>query len=80
MTATGSLVEADADVAVAGSVDRVPDALSRLAPGGRLVAVAATEEQARRAAADGGLVLSHAEPVGAVVAWCAVLPLSRARR
>lgn len=72
MAQTAVLVEADADVAVAASAADVADAVDRLAPGGRLVAVAADEDQARRAAAARGLQLGHTERVGSLVAWTAV--------
>lgn len=74
LAACGSddLVDTDARVAVAGAPHDVPLALSRLAPGGRLVALAADAGAARRVAAAAGLVLRHVEPVGRLVAWSAL--------
>ena len=71
---TDELVDADARVVVAGAAYEVPTALARLAPGGRLVAVAADAAAARRVAAAAGLELRHVEQVGARVAWSAVRP------
>jgi len=79
MSGTDALVDGAASVAVAGAASDVPLAVSRLAPGGRLVALAADAAAARRVAADRGLDLRHVEPLGRVVAWSAVLPLSTAR-
>ncbi|MFP5218955.1 MAG: hypothetical protein ACLGIG_04360 [Actinomycetes bacterium] len=75
MSGTDELVDADARVAVAGAAHDVPLAVSRLAPGGRLVAVAADAGAARRVAAAHGLDLRHIEPVGRMVAWSAVRPV-----
>jgi protein-L-isoaspartate O-methyltransferase len=71
---TEELVEADARVVVAGAAYEVPTALTRLAPGGRLVGVAADAAAAQRVCAGAGLVLRHVERVGARVAWSATLP------
>lgn len=73
LAATGStaLVEHDAAVVVAGAAFEVPTALTRLAAGGRLVAVAADAPAARRVAAAAGLVVRHVEQVGPRVAWSA---------
>lgn len=74
MSGTDELVDGDARVVVAGAAHDVPLAVSRLAPGGRLVAVAADAGAARRVAAAHGLELRHVEPVGRVVAWSALRP------
>jgi hypothetical protein len=71
---TACLVGGDAVVVVAGAAHDVPVAVSRLAPGGRLVAVAADEAAARRVAAATGLQVRHVEPFGTQVAWSAVRP------
>ena len=73
---TEALAAEDARVVVAGAAHDVPTALTRLAPGGRLVAVAADAGAARRVAAASGLDLLHVEPVGRMVAWSAVRPLA----
>lgn len=73
-SATTALVDADARVVVAGAAFDVPLALGRLAPGGRLVAVAADAAAAARVAAASGLELRHVEGVGRRVAWSAVRP------
>jgi protein-L-isoaspartate O-methyltransferase len=70
------LATGDARVVVAGAAHDVPTALGLLAPGGRLVAVAADAGAARRVAAGAGLDLRHVEPVGRMVAWSAVRPLA----
>ena len=49
-------------------------ALRLLAPGGRLVSLAADAGAARDAAASLGLALRHVEPLGDRVAWSAVRP------
>lgn len=72
---TTELVEADAAVVVAGAAYEVPTALLLLAPGGRLVAVAADAAAARRVAGAAGLDLRYVEKVGARVAWSAARPL-----
>jgi hypothetical protein len=66
-------VDDDADVVVAGAAHDVPLAVTRLAGGGRLVAVAADAGAARRVASGQGLDLRHVQPLGRVVAWSAVL-------
>lgn len=73
-SATDELVDDDAAVVVAGAAFEVPTALARLAPGGRLVAVAADTAAAKRTAAAYGLELRHVEPVGGRTAWSAVKP------
>lgn len=72
---TDALVEGDAQVVVAGAAHDVPVALSRLAPGGRLVALAADAAAARRVAAAAGLQFGHVERLGRLVAWSARRPL-----
>lgn len=71
----GALVEREAQVVVAGAAHDVPVALTRLAPGGRLVALAADAGAAQRVAAAAGLQLGHVERVGPLVAWSARRPL-----
>ncbi len=71
---TAELVDADAAVVVAGAAYEVPLALQLLAPGGRLVAVAADAAAARRTAAAHGLDLRHVERAGARWAWSATAP------
>jgi hypothetical protein len=73
---TTELVDAEAAVAVAGAAYEVPTALTMLAPGGRLVAVAADAAAAERVATAAGLELRHVERVGPRVAWSAVRPLA----
>jgi hypothetical protein len=72
---TAALVQRDAQVVVAGAAHDVPVALGRLAPGGRLVALAADAAAARRVAGSAGLQVRHVEPLGSGVAWSAVRPL-----
>lgn len=74
MSGTDALVDADARVVVAGAAYEVPTALTRLAEGGRLVAVAADAAAAQRVATAAGLVVRHVERVGRRVAWSAVRP------
>lgn len=69
-----ALAADDASVVVAGAAYEVPGALAVLAPGGRLVAVAADAAAARRVASAAGLELRHVERVGTRVAWSAVKP------
>lgn len=71
---TDELVDNDARVVVAGAAYDVPTALSLLAPGGRLVAVAADAAAASRVAAASGLELRYVVPVNGRVAWAAVRP------
>lgn len=71
---TDALVGADASVVVAGAAYEVPGAVALLAPGGRLVAVAADAAAAERVARTAGLVLRHVERVGTRVAWSATRP------
>lgn len=75
MSGSGGLVDGDARVVVAGAASDVPVAVGRLAPGGRLVALAADAGAARRVADAHGLELRHVEQVGRRVAWVAVRPL-----
>lgn len=74
MTETTELVETEAAVVVAGAAYEVPTAVTKLAPGGRLVAVAADSAAAQRVASSAGLQLRHVERVGGRVAWSAVRP------
>jgi protein-L-isoaspartate O-methyltransferase len=76
MTSTTELVEDEAAVVIAGAAYDVPLAVSKLAPGGRLVAVAADSGAAQRVANATGLELRHIERVGPRVAWSAVRPLA----
>ena len=66
--------DASARVVVVGKAFDVPGALRLLAPGGRLVSVAADKGAAERVAAGAGLSLRHVERLGAQVAWSAVRP------
>ena len=75
MTKTDALVEDEAAVVIAGAAYEVPVAVTKLARGGRLVAVAADSAAAQRVASGAGLDLRHVERVGARVAWSAVRPL-----
>lgn len=63
-----------ADVAVAVAAHDVPAAVLALAPGGRLVAVAADAAAAARTAALHGVDLHHVAPVGSRVAWSGRTP------
>ena len=72
---TDGLVDSDAAVVVAGAAYEVATAVAMLAPGGRLVCVAADAAAARRTAATHGLELRHVEQVGARAAWSAARPL-----
>jgi hypothetical protein len=72
MSGISELVDTDARVVVAGAARDVPLAVERLAPGGRLIALAADFVAARRAAERHGLELRHVEQVGCLVAWAAV--------
>lgn len=74
MSQTTELVADEAAVVVAGAAYEVPTALTKLSPGGRLVAVAADSAAAQRVAAAAGLELRHVERVGTRVAWSAVRP------
>ena len=74
MSRTPELVDGEASVVVAAAAYEVPTAVTLLAPGGRLVAVAADAAAARRTAVRAGLELRYVEPVGAGVAWSAVRP------
>lgn len=74
MSDTAELVDSDAAVVIAGAAYEVPVAVTMLAPGGRLVAVAADSAAAQRVATSSGLVLRHVERVGPRVVWSAVRP------
>lgn len=63
------------DVAVAVAAHDVPAAVQSLAPGGRLVAVAADAGAAARTAALHGVALHHVAPVGRRVAWSGRTPI-----
>lgn len=75
MCGATALADGDARVVVAGSASDVPLAVGRLAPGGRLVAVAADAGAAQRVAGAYQLELRHVEPIGRGVAWVGVRPL-----
>ena len=66
--------DASAKVVVVGKAFEVTGALRLLAPGGRLVAVAADPGAAARVAGGAGLDLRHVERLGSQVAWSAVRP------
>lgn len=66
--------DATAKVVVVGKAFEVALALRLLAPGGRLVAVAADPGAAARVAVGAGLELRHVERLGGQVAWSAVRP------
>jgi hypothetical protein len=66
--------DGSAKVVVVGKAYDVPGAIRLLAPGGRLVAIAADRGAAERVARGAGLVLRHVERLGAQVAWSAVRP------
>lgn len=75
MSSTTALVEDDAAVVLAGAAYEVPTAAAKVAPGGRLVAVAADRAAAQRVASRASLELRHVEPVrDGLVAWSAVRP------
>lgn len=76
MTSTTELVAGDAAVVVAGAAYEVPTAVRMLAPGGRLVGVAADAPAAQRVASGAGLELRHVERVGPRVAWSATRPVA----
>jgi hypothetical protein len=65
-----------ARVVVVGQAADVRRGARLLAPGGRLVAVAADAGAAGRVAAALGLQLRHVEPLGDAVAWSAVRALA----
>lgn len=73
-SSTAQLVESEATVVVAGAAYEVPTALTLLAPGGRLVAVAADAGAAARTARAHGLQLRHVQQVGRRAAWSALRP------
>jgi D-arabinose 1-dehydrogenase-like Zn-dependent alcohol dehydrogenase len=72
-SSTDRVVAADARVVVAGAAYDVPAAVALLAPGGRLVAVAADAGSAQRLSASHGLLLRHVVPVDGRLAWSATL-------
>lgn len=65
------LTEGPADVVVALTGPDVPDAVLQLAPGGRLVSIAADPGAVERTVARYGLRLQHTEPVAGRTAWSA---------
>jgi CTP:molybdopterin cytidylyltransferase MocA len=67
--------EGSARVVVVESPTELAAAVRLLAPGGRLVSVAADPDAAQEAAASLGLALRHVEALGDGVAWSAVRPL-----
>ena len=70
---TADTSSVDARVALTGSsAHEASEAADRLAPGGRLVGVAADLAAALRLVRSLGLVLRHVEQVGDGVAWAAV--------
>jgi hypothetical protein len=66
--------DATARVLVVEEPADIGTALRLLAPGGRLVSLAADAAAARDAAAEHGLALRHVESLGDIVAWSAVRP------
>ena len=68
------VADGSAKVVVVAKAFDVPGAIRLLAPGGRLVAIAADRGAAERVAAAAGLSLRHVERLGAQVAWSAVRP------
>ena len=71
---TATAADATAKVVVVGKAFEVAGAIRLLAPGGRLVAVAADPGAAARVAVGAGLELRHVERLGLQVAWSAVRP------
>jgi hypothetical protein len=71
-----SAPDAAARVVVVERAVDVRGALRLLAPGGRLVGVAADRSAAARVAASAGLELRHVEPLSAGVAWSAARALA----
>jgi hypothetical protein len=71
---TAVAADGSAKVVVVGKAFDVPGAIRLLAPGGRLVAIAADKGAAERVATGAGLSLRHVERLGAQVAWSAVRP------
>jgi hypothetical protein len=67
-----AVAEGKADVVVTGGAYEVPAALDALAPGARLVSVAADAAAAARVAGAAGLVRLHVVPISGGVAWSAV--------
>jgi hypothetical protein len=70
----GAAPDGCAKVVVVGKAFEVAGAVRLLAPGGRLVAVAADPGAAARVAVGAGLELRHVERLGGQVAWSAVRP------
>lgn len=68
------VAEGPADVVVALLASDVPGAVLALAPGGRLVAIAADSGAVERTILRHGLVLRHTEPVGGRLVWAGNLP------
>lgn len=67
------VLEGPADVVVAVFAPDVPTAVASVAPGGRVVGVAADLAAAQRTAARHGLALQYTESVAGRVAWSARL-------
>ena len=65
------VLEGPADVVVAMFAPDVPEAVEQVAPGGRIVGVAADLAAAKRTAERYGLGLQHTEAVAGRVAWSA---------
>ncbi len=65
------VTEGPADVVVALTGPDVPDAVLQLAPGGRLVSIAADAGAVERTVARYGLRLQHMEAVAGRTAWSA---------
>ena len=77
MSGTAGLRRTGARVAVAGGPEAVPAAVASLGRGGRVVALAADEDQARACAAAAGVGLVHVVALpGAGVAWSGRLTAS----
>ncbi len=67
-----------AAVAVVGDSNAVLTAVLLVRPGGRLVALSADADEARRLAAEAQVTMRHTEPVRGQVAWSGQVPLESA--